>query len=161
MNATDDDKKHANLDPITGQPGAHPVGVGIGAAAGGMATGAVAGTLAAGPIGTAVGAAIGAVAGGLGGKAVAEHFDPTGESDYWRAHHAKQPYYVDGDDYDAYEPAYLLGGQTRDRYANRTFDEVELSLAEDYARVKGDSHVTWDKARHAARAAWDRVTNAV
>ena len=66
-----------NRDPITGAPGAHPVGVGLGAAAGGIAGGAAAGTLAAGPVGTVVGAAVGAVAGGLGGKAVAEHFDPT------------------------------------------------------------------------------------
>jgi len=68
-----------NRDPITGAPGAHPVGVGLGAAAGGIAAGAAAGTLAAGPVGTVVGAAVGAVAGGLGGKAVAEHFDPTME----------------------------------------------------------------------------------
>jgi phage tail tape-measure protein len=66
-----------NLDPITGAPGAHPVGVGLGAAAGGIAAGAAAGTVAAGPVGTVVGAAVGAIAGGLGGKAVAEHFDPT------------------------------------------------------------------------------------
>ena len=66
-----------NRDPITGAPGAHPVGVCLGAAAGGIAVGAAAGTLAAGPVGTVVGAAVGAVAGGLGGKAVAEHFDPT------------------------------------------------------------------------------------
>ena len=68
-----------NRDPITGAPGAHPVGVGLGAAAGGIAAGAAAGTLAAGPVGTVVGAAVGAVAGGLGGNAVAEHFDPTME----------------------------------------------------------------------------------
>jgi outer membrane lipoprotein SlyB len=68
-----------NRDPITGAPGSHPVGVGIGAAVGGIAAGAAAGTLAAGPIGTVVGAAAGAIAGGLGGKAVAEHFDPTVE----------------------------------------------------------------------------------
>jgi outer membrane lipoprotein SlyB len=67
----------ANLDPITGTPGAHPVGVGLGAAVGGIAVGAAAGTVAAGPVGTVVGAAVGAIAGGLGGKAVAEHFDPT------------------------------------------------------------------------------------
>jgi hypothetical protein len=66
-----------NRDPITGAPGAHPVGVGLGAAAGGIAAGAAAGTLAAGPVGTVVGAAVGAVAGAFGGKAVAEHFDPT------------------------------------------------------------------------------------
>jgi len=42
----------ANRDPLTGAPGSHPVGTGIGAAAGGVAAGAAAGTLAAGPVGT-------------------------------------------------------------------------------------------------------------
>ena len=46
------DKHHperdANLDPITHEPGAHPVGTGLGAAAGGMAAGA------AGPAGSVV-----------------------------------------------------------------------------------------------------------
>jgi phage tail tape-measure protein len=68
-----------NRDPITGAPGAHPVGVSLGAAAGGIAAGAAAGTVAAGQVGTVMGAAVGAIAGGLGGKAVAEHFDPTVE----------------------------------------------------------------------------------
>ena len=40
----------ANPDPITGQPGAHPVGTGVGAAAVGAAAGAGAG-LVAGPVG--------------------------------------------------------------------------------------------------------------
>jgi ElaB/YqjD/DUF883 family membrane-anchored ribosome-binding protein len=66
-----------NPDPITGAPGAHPVGVGLGAAAGGIAAGAAAGTFAAGPIGTVVGAAIGAVVGGLAGKGAAESVNPT------------------------------------------------------------------------------------
>ncbi len=66
----------ANLDPITGEPGAHPVGTGVGAVAGGLAAGAAAGTVV-GPVGTAVGAAVGAVAGGLAGKGVAEKVDPT------------------------------------------------------------------------------------
>lgn len=66
----------ANLDPITGAPGAHPVGTGVGAVAGGVAAGAAAGTVA-GPVGTAVGAAVGAVAGGLAGKKVAEKERPT------------------------------------------------------------------------------------
>ena len=49
----------ANRDPITGAPGAHPVGTGVGAAAGGAAAGAAIGTVA-GPIGTAIGMAAGA-----------------------------------------------------------------------------------------------------
>jgi uncharacterized protein (TIGR02271 family) len=75
-NATTRTDGSANRDPITGTPGAHPVGTGVGAIAGGVATGAAVGTVA-GPIGTAVGAAVGAVAGGLVGKSVAEEVDPT------------------------------------------------------------------------------------
>src|SRR4051794_18951033 len=56
-----------NRDPITGAPGAHPVGTGVGAVLGGAAAGAAAGTAAAGPVGTLVGTAVGAVAGGLAG----------------------------------------------------------------------------------------------
>ena len=66
----------ANRDPLTGAPGAHPIGTGVGAAAGGIAAGAAVGSVA-GPVGTAVGAAVGAVAGGLAGKGVAENIDPT------------------------------------------------------------------------------------
>ena len=58
-------------DPITGEPDAHPVGVGVGALSAGAA-GAAAGGLVAGPIGLVIGAAIGAIAGGLVGKEVAE-----------------------------------------------------------------------------------------
>jgi hypothetical protein len=70
----------AHLDPITGEPGAHPVGVGVGAVSAGIA-GAAIGAIA-GPIGMVVGAAIGAVAGGLAGKEVAASEDepvPLGE----------------------------------------------------------------------------------
>lgn len=59
----------AHLDPITGEPGAHPVGVGVGALGAGAA-GAVIGAVL-GPIGAVIGAAFGAVAGGLAGKEVA------------------------------------------------------------------------------------------
>src|SRR3954447_11610765 len=57
----------SNRDPITGEPGAHPVGAGVGAAVGGAATGAAAGAVA-GPVGAVVGAVAGGVVGGLAGK---------------------------------------------------------------------------------------------
>lgn len=66
----------SNRDPLTGEPGAHPVGTAVGATAGAVAAGAAVGSVA-GPVGTAVGAAVGAVAGGLAGKGVAETVDPT------------------------------------------------------------------------------------
>ena len=64
----------ANPDPITGEPGAHPVGVGVGALSAGAA-GAAIGSIG-GPIGVLIGAAIGAVAGGLAGKEVAASSEP-------------------------------------------------------------------------------------
>ena len=60
----------AHADPMTGEPGAHPAAVGIGAIAAGAAGAAAIGAFA-GPIGAVIGAAIGAVAGGLAGHEVA------------------------------------------------------------------------------------------
>lgn len=151
------DRPDANRDPITGAPGAHPVGVGLGAAAGGVAAGAAAGTLAAGPIGTVVGAAVGAVVGGLGGKAVAEHFDPTVEERYWRENHGRQPYHREGMEFDDYAPAYRLGWEGRSRYANERFEDAESRLESDYNGMRGNSRLDWNDARHATRAAWDRT----
>jgi hypothetical protein len=146
-----------NRDPISGAPGAHPIGVGIGAAAGGIAAGAAAGTLAAGPVGTAVGAAVGAVVGALGGKAVAEHYDPTIEEQYWRGSFEREPYYRRGATFDDYAPAYRLGGEARERYADKSFDDIEDDLEDDYQRGRGNSSLDWDDARDASRAAWTRL----
>jgi len=149
--------KEENRDPITGAPGAHPVGTGVGAVVGGMAAGAAAGTVAAGPIGTLVGSAAGAIAGGLAGKAVAEHFDPTAEEAYWRDAFEREPYYQSGMTYDDYEPAYRLGWESRGRFAGRRFDEVEADLGRDYESRRGKSRLSWDHAKNATRSAWDRV----
>jgi len=159
--AKDITTKDENRDPLTGAPGSHPVGTGVGAAAGGMAAGAAAGTLAAGPVGTLVGSAAGAVIGGLAGKAVAEHFDPTAEEAYWRDAYAREPYYQSDMTYDDYDPAYRLGWESRGRYAGRRFEEVETDLGRDYESRRGKSRLSWDKARHATRSAWDRVERAM
>src|SRR5688500_9027784 len=83
----DDVPESANPDPITGAPGSHPVGTGIGAA-GGAATGAAVGSLG-GPIGAMVGGVAGAVVGGLIGKGVGEAVDPS-EDAYWRETHSSR-----------------------------------------------------------------------
>src|SRR5688500_12109057 len=84
MNEKRGKNKDANKDPITGEPGSHPVGTGVGAVAGGAAgaaagaaTGAAVGTAGAGPIGTGLGAAVGAIVGGLAGHGTAEGLNPT------------------------------------------------------------------------------------
>lgn len=149
-----------NRDPITGAPGAHPVGAGLGAAAAGAAAGAAGGAIA-GPAGAVVGAVVGGVAGGLGGKAVAEAIDPTVEDSYWRGEYANRPYYDRAAGYDTYAPAYRYGWESRERYAGRTFDEAEVDLRRDWERSGHSAGLGWEKAKHAARDAWDRVERAV
>ena len=149
-----------NRDPITGAPGAHPVGTGVGAAAGGIAAGAAVGSVA-GPVGTAIGAAAGAIAGGLAGKAVAEKIDPTAEEAYWRENYEREPYYESGMTYDDYGPAYRLGYESRARYAGGRFEDVENDLATDYQARRGRSRLSWDRAKAATRAAWDRIERAL
>jgi uncharacterized protein (TIGR02271 family) len=155
-----------NRDPISGQPGAHPVGTGIGAAGVG-AVGAVVGGVIGGPVGAVVGSAVGAVAGGLIGKGAAESVDPTVEDAYWREQHSSRPYYEKGRTYEDYQPAYRTGYEGYSRYGatGRTFEDAEPDLRRDYdthrtTQTKSQGF-TWDKAKHAARDAWDRVDNNV
>src|SRR6478736_5923630 len=128
-----------NPDPITGEPGSHPVGTGVGAAGGG-ATGAAIGTAVGGPIGGAVGAVIGAIAGGLAGKGVAEAVDPTAEDAYWREHHTEQSFARKDYDYDTYAPAYRAGYEGYGKYEPGTkFEEAEPTLREDYETIRRQS----------------------
>jgi hypothetical protein len=147
----------ANRDPITGEPGAHPVGTGIGAASAG-AVGAAVGAVG-GPVGSVIGAAIGSVVGGLVGKSAAEAVNPTVEDDYWRENYTSRPYAKSDHTYDDYHPAYRTGyeGYTRYRDRNTTFDQVEPDLRRDYETNYSNSRLRWDDARHATRDAWDRA----
>ena len=150
----------ANRDPITGAPGSHPVGTGLGAAAGGAAAGAAIGTVA-GPVGTAVGMAAGAIVGGLAGKGIAEKIDPTVEDSYWRENYAARPYVDKNNTYDVYAPAYRTGYEGYGRYYGKRWDEVEGNLRQDYERTAGKTNLGWDRAKHATRDAWDRVERAL
>lgn len=146
-----------NEDPISKEPGAHPVGTGVGAALGGAAAGAAAG-MAAGPVGTVAGAVVGSVAGAYAGKAVAENIDPTVETNYWRENFASRPYYDPQYDYEDYEPAYRLGWEGVD--GNRTFEDREEELEALWKREYSTPEATaldWKHARVAAQDAYDRV----
>ena len=148
-----------NRDPISGTPGAHPVGTGSGALAGGAA-GAAVGTAVGGPVGGVIGAAVGAVGGGLAGKGIAEMVDPTVEEAYWRETYAKEPYYAQSRDFDFYRPAYRTGYEGRVKYHGRSFDEVEDDLRQDYINNNGRID-SWNEVRDATRAAWNRIDNRV
>ena len=101
-----------NPDPITGTPGSHPVGTGLGSA-GGAAAGVVAGAAVGGPVGAVIGGAIGAIAGGAAGHAIGEAIDPTVEEAYWRDNYLARPYVDRSLAYDNYAPAYRYGWESR------------------------------------------------
>lgn len=144
-----------NRDPISGAPGAHPIGTGIGATGGAIA-GATIGTVG-GPVGMAVGGAIGAVVGGLGGKAAGEAVNPTAEDAHWRSTYENEPYRKQEFSYDDYEPAYKLGYASRSQYQGQSFDQAQGQLQNDWERTKGKSRLAWEDAKPATRAAWHRV----
>ncbi len=151
-------KTDANLDPLTGAPGAHPVGVGMGAAGGG-ATGAVLGAVVAGPIGAAVGAVAGTLAGGVAGKLTAEAVNPTTEHAFWRNEFGKRPYVTKNSPYDQYGPAYQYGWESYTTYGTKkkSFDEVEPELRRAWDSRRGNSKLSWEQAQAATRDAWQRV----
>ncbi len=147
----------ANRDPLTNEPGAHPVGTGVGAALGGAAAGVAAGALG-GPVGAVIGGVAGATAGGLAGKAAAEAVNPTEEDAYWRETYQREPYYVGGRTYDQYRPAYELGWSSVGRYEG-DFDAVEPRLADDWRARHNSQDMAWTDARPATRAAWERAAS--
>jgi len=158
-NPNNPDRAHdANRDPITGEPGAHPVGTGLGAAGAGAAAGAAGGAIA-GPAGAVVGAIAGGIAGGLAGKAAGEAVNPTDEDAYWRRNFNDRPYADATTTYDDYAPAYRYGWESCSRSVGqgRTFDKAEGELARDWDKVKGRSRLSWDRAKDATRDAWERV----
>ena len=145
-----------NRDPITGTPGAHPLGTGAGAASGGAA-GAAAGLAVGGPVGGVIGAVVGAVAGGLAGKSAAEAVNPTAEELFWRETYLREPYYVKGRTFEYYAPGFRAGWEGRVRHDGRTFNEAEPELKVGYDLTKTELDPAWQDVRPAARAAWDRV----
>jgi len=144
------DVKDTNPDPITGQPGAHPIGV-AGGGTGGAVAGAAIGAAVAGPVGAVVGGAIGAVAGGAAGKGVAEVVNPTMEEQYWRK--------TAGSDYEKYAPAYRLGWESAARTENngRKFADVEKDLEKNWSKTRGTMKNEWSDVRQRTHDAFERA----
>ncbi len=144
-------------DPITGAPGSHPLGTGIGAAGAGVAGAAVGSVV--GPIGTVIGGVVGAVVGGLLGSEVGEEVNPSGvEEEYWQVAHVNEPYYNSSYNYDDYRPAYKLGYEGRRKSGIQSWNEQqEEVLRSEWQTSHGGSRLSWDEARQAAKAGWVRV----
>jgi hypothetical protein len=152
------DTHDANRDPLTGEPGSHPVGTGVGAASGGT-IGAVIGGAVGGPVGAIIGAAVGGLTGGFAGKGLAESVNPTEEDAFWSDNYKNRPY-AKGHDYDELRPAYRYGWESRTRYADRDWNDVENDLQKDWSTRQGSStNLDWNTAKPAAYDAWNRVEN--
>lgn len=153
-----DKETDANLDPLSGETGAHPVGTGVGAAGAGAAATIVGGVVG-GPIGAVVGAVVGSVVGGLAGKNVAEQANPTFDDNDWQETYTSSPYAEKDKTYEDYQPAYRTGYEGYDRYGHsgRTYNEVETDLQRDYQTNQTGS-LPWEQAKHAVKDAWDRAS---
>ena len=155
-----DAERDTNPDPITGEPGSHPLGTGIGAT-GGATTGAVVGGVVGGPIGGAVGVVVGGIVGGLAGKTVAEGVNPTAEDAYWRENYATRPG-IDPDlSYDEYRSAYQYGWEAYEQNPGKRFEDIDSELGQGWESARGTSNLTWERAKRATRDAWYRLEEAV
>lgn len=161
-NLTPEQRDALNADPITDEPGSHPVGTGLGTA-GGAAAGAAIG-LAGGPIGAIIGGVVGGIAGGIAGHNIGERLNPTLENEYWRENYINTPYYqnasakYEGLDYERdYSPAYALGYETRFHQNNTRFEDIENDLSSQWETTRGSSRLSWDEAKEASRDSWNKV----
>lgn len=148
----DPDTKTATPATTTGAV----VGGAVGGVTGGVAAGAAVGGMT-GPVGAAVGAVVGAAIGAVAGRMAKA--DPDTEDTYWRDNYSSRPY-VNGGSYDDYGPAYQYGVNARNQFPDRSFDDVEADLGRDWSNTRGKSSLDWEKAKHASRDAWHRVSDA-
>jgi hypothetical protein len=144
-----------NADPITDEPGAHPIEAGIGAAVAGAVGGLAVGSVA-GPVAAAVGAAVGAVAGGYAGKGLGEMIDPTTEDNWLRDQFESRPYVKEGESFETYVPAYRYGAEAEARYGEAGIDLLDEQLQRDWEASK-ESDLPWTKAKAAVQDAYDRT----
>lgn len=142
----------ANPDPITGEPGSHPLGTATGST-GGAAAGALAGAVLGGPVGAVVGGVAGAVLGGGAGHAAGEAVNPTADRDYWKSVYETRPYYREGRDVAFYEGAYRYGRESASKpeLGSRSFDEAEPELS---SRWTGGP---WADFREAVKDSFERA----
>jgi len=141
-----------NRDPITGDPGSHPIGTGVGTT-GGAVAGAAIGSIG-GPGGTALGGFVGAIIGAAAGHAMGEAINPTAEESHWRDAYNREPYFNPDLDFNDYAPAFRAGYMYRSAYPDRPWDVAEAEVRSIWEHNRGTSRLSWNEAREAVLAAW-------
>lgn len=82
--------------------------------------------------------------------------NPAVEDEYWRNNYQDEAYYKEQYGFEDYHPAYQLGYQGPLRF-HSTFEDAAPQFNKEWEAVKGQSRLSWDHARMAIRAAWDKV----
>ena len=84
---------------------------------------------------------------------------PLAEVEYWREAFAGEPYCEPGRSFEDYATAYELGWVSYSLYGGE-FEPAERVLANDWMVRKGVSMLSWEQARAAVRAGWQRADSA-
>lgn len=84
---------------------------------------------------------------------------PLSEAEYWHDAYPREPYHDPARSAGDYGPAYELGWVSYQLYGG-PFDVAERVVANEWLVRKGVSTLSWEEARPAVRAAWQRAENA-
>lgn len=93
------------------------------------------------------------------GRRARRSLDAAAEDRYWREQYRHEPYYDTALGYEDYAPAYRLGYQAHERYPGEDFARIEERLRFEYEGTSGP-RLGWERAKSAARAAWQRTAQA-
>ena len=148
-----DTKEHRPFE----KPDEHKAGVAVGAVSG-TVMGALAGA-SVGPVGAVAGAALGGALGSVAGRSAAKSVDAAVENRHWEQAFKTRPYVDPSLKYSDYEPAYRFGWESYERHAGREFNDIDVELMREWDSHRGESPLTWERAREATREAWERVGN--
>jgi len=74
------------------------------------------------------------------------------DAGFWRDRFPSEPYAVDSDHFEDYEPAYRLGHSLRGVIGD--FDLHESDIRERWDTAKGASPLDWERVKDAVRSAW-------
>jgi len=83
----------------------------------------------------------------------------TDEDAYWRTNYRSRPYASSSQrSYDYYQPGYRFGYDAADRYADKSWEDVESSLSRDWNNFEDRGSSTWEDIKGAVKDAWNRMT---
>lgn len=129
---TEEPKTDPRRDPISGAPGAHAMGTGVGAAASDLA-----------------------------GKGTSAAIEATAEQSQGHEDFSSRAYVEHEWNFKDYSRAYRFGAAAYGRSKGRSFDDAEPALKRNWERAKGNSDLPWEHAKYASREAWQRGSDSL